>query len=292
MTACAPMDESVQAGGAPAEATSISPVAEWEKWRAEENAAWATDEFAILKIDDAVYLNDGQTAWLTGGPQAYKWTLDALSAPSAWSITYTGGKADVHDGRKTETFTLEKVQHVPLRPGTDVRFALTQVKPDVNGLRVMVYNQANPLAHNFKGLEHFAYNPAFVVDATFSANSKVVEVDFQTSRGWYKRFYRVGRAFFTLEGKPVGLSMYTDTEVPADVKQLSAFFLDDLSGKETYGTGRYIDIEVNGLPKRLTLDFNRAYNPNCARSPHYNCPLATDKIELPIRAGEKIPPKH
>ena len=48
---------------------------------------------------------------------------------------------------------------------------------------------------------------------------------------------------------------------------LSAFFLDELSGKETYGVGRYIDFDVKGLPKTLTIDFNRAYNPNCARSP-------------------------
>jgi uncharacterized protein (DUF1684 family) len=42
----------------------------------------------------------------------------------------------------------------------------------------------------------------------------------------------------------------------------------------------------------VTIDFNRAYNPNCARSPHYNCPVATDTIPLAVRAGEKKPPGH
>lgn len=93
-------------------------------------------------------------------------------------------------------------------------------------------------------------------------------------------------------GKPIKLGMFSEESDPAKVKQLSAFFLNDLSGKETYGVGRYIDIDVNGLPKTLTIDFNRAYNPNCARSPHYNCPFAVEKIALPLRAGEKIPPKH
>jgi uncharacterized protein (DUF1684 family) len=173
-----------------------------------------------------------------------------------------------------------------------VRFAPTQVSPGVNGLRVMVYNQAHPLAREFKGLEHFAYNPNAVVEATFEAAPSLESVDFQTSRGWLKRFNRAGYASFTLEGKPVRLAMYTDETDPNKVTELSAFFLDELSGSETYGVGRYLDINVKGLPKKFTIDFNQAYNPNCARSPHYNCPYATDKIAVALRAGEKIPPKH
>lgn len=295
MTACAPMDEGVAATGAPSVATSASPVAEWEKWRAEENAAWSTKEFAILKIDDAVYLNEGQSAWLINRKQKmleYAWTLDALSAPSGMRVTYDAPLAKVFYNGKTEVFTMDETRHVSVSPGIDVRFQLAQIKPGVDGLRVMVYNQAHPLARDFKGLEHFPYDPNAVVEAAFEASPNLEGVDFQTSRGWAKRFYRAGYASFTLQGKPMRLAMYSDTRDPSKVKSLSAFFLDELSGKETYGVGRYIDIDVKGFPKTLTLDFNRAYNPNCARSPHYNCPLATDKIPLGLRAGEKIPPKH
>lgn len=58
------------------------------------------------------------------------------------------------------------------------------------------------------------------------------------------------------------------------------------------GEGCYFDIDVKGWPKTLTIDFNRAYNPNCARSPHYNCPVAVEKLPVALRAGEMIPPKH
>jgi hypothetical protein len=64
----------------PAATASPQALAAWDKWRADENAAWAGKEFAILKIDDAVYLNDGQSAWLTNKKQKvlqYAWTLDA-----------------------------------------------------------------------------------------------------------------------------------------------------------------------------------------------------------------------
>ncbi len=290
LSACGPTDEAV-----PTASAALSPVEAWEKWRAEENAAWSTKEFAILKIDDAVYLTDGQSAWLTNRKQKmleYAWTLDALSAPDGLRVTYKGGSAEVLTRGKAETFRLEKPQTVNIAPGIDVRFAITQIKPGVDGLRVMVYNQSHPSARDFTGLAHFDYNPNAVVEATFEASPALQGVDFQTSRGWSKRFNRAGFAVFTLEGKPMRLAMYTDANDPAKVKSLSAFFLDELSGRETYGVGRYIDIDVEGLPAALTIDFNRAYNPNCARSPHYNCPLATDKISLPLRAGEKIPPKH
>jgi uncharacterized protein len=295
LTACAGVDTTEAADAEPAAAASPQALAAWDKWRANENAAWAGKEFAILKIDDAVYLNDGQSAWLTNKKQVvlqYAWTMDALAAPSGLRVTYKSGKAEIRHKGKTQRFTLEKMQSVPVTPGIDVRFALTQVNPGVNGLRVMVYNQANPLAKEFHGLEHFPYNPDAVVEATFEAAPSIDGVDFQTSRGWLKRINRAGYASFTLMGKPMKLAMYTDETDPKKVKQLSVFFLDELSGKETYGVGRYLDVDVNGLPQRLTIDFNQAYNPNCARSPHYNCPYATDKIPLALRAGEKIPPKH
>ena len=279
--------------GAPA--ADPAAVAAWEAWRAEENAAWSTEKFAILKIDDAVYLNEGQSAWLVTRKQKmleYVWTLDALSAPTGLRVTYKAGGAEVFDKGKSEVFTLEKPRTVSVAPGIDVRFAPTEVKPGVDGLRVMAYNQGHPAARDFKGLDHFAYDPDAVVEATLEPSPTMEGVDFQTSRGWFKRFYRAGFAVFALEGKPIRLAMYTDAGDPAKVRSLSAFFLDELSGKETYGIGRYLDIDVAGLPAKLTIDFNRAYNPNCARSPHYNCPLATDKIPVALRAGEKIPPKH
>jgi uncharacterized protein len=271
-------------------------LAHWDKWKANENAAWSGKEFAILKIDDAVYLDEGQSAYLTNKKQKvlqYAWTLNRKEASKkALRISYKKGKAVVTHNGKTTSYTLEETKGVKITDGIDVRFQQAQLRPGVNGLRVMVYNQANPVAMEFKGLDHFPYNPTAVVTAKFEPAAKVEGIDFQTSRGWFKRFYRMGTANFTLEGKDVKLPMYTDTDDPAKVKSLSVFFTDELTGKETYGVGRYMDIEVNGLPATVKLDFNEAYNPNCARSPHYNCPVATDKIPVELRAGEMKPPKH
>jgi hypothetical protein len=45
------------------------------------------------------------------------------------------------------------------------------------------------------------------------------------------------------------------------------------------------------MPKdgELTVDFNKAYNPPCAFNDYSTCPLppAQNRLDLPVRAGEK-----
>ena len=60
---------------------------------------------------------------------------------------------------------------------------LAQISPGKIGLRAFVYNQASPEAKSFAGLDHFAFDPKFVVDAKFEPVAKIEGVDFQTSRG-------------------------------------------------------------------------------------------------------------
>lgn len=74
-------------------------------------------------------------------------------------------------------------------------------------------------------------------------------------------------------------------------------FRDATSGHETYGGGRYLTDTVKGThgrgvtwlgEDRVRLDFNYAYNPSCAYSPDWLCPLAPaeNRLTEPIRAGE------
>ena len=69
-------------------------------------------------------------------------------------------------------------------------------------------------------------------------------------------------------------------------------FRDQTGGKETYGAGRYIDIDpdkhINADGKWI-LDFNVAYNPWCAYSESYTCPIVPTEnwLKVPINAGEK-----
>ena len=74
-------------------------------------------------------------------------------------------------------------------------------------------------------------------------------------------------------------------------------FADATSGRETYGAGRYLLDTIKGADLgaapdgRVLLDFNFAYNPSCAYSDRYVCPLApaANRLPAPIRAGERSP---
>jgi hypothetical protein len=70
----------------------------------------------------------------------------------------------------------------------------------------------------------------------------------------------------------------------------SIWFTDKTTGKDTYGVGRYLDFELKDDPEFIyTIDFNRAYNPYCAYSSLFTCPIprAEDYIDMEIEAGEK-----
>jgi uncharacterized protein (DUF1684 family) len=81
---------------------------------------------------------------------------------------------------------------------------------------------------------------------------------------------------------------YRPTFVAQGQEELSILFTDRTTGAETYAAGRYLDLgpPQDGL---YTIDFNRAYNPLCAYTHVYNCPIPPRENALPIavRAGEK-----
>lgn len=70
----------------------------------------------------------------------------------------------------------------------------------------------------------------------------------------------------------------------------SIWFTDETTGNETYHIGRYLDFDY--VPDEdfiYIIDFNRAYNPYCAYSELFTCPIPTDEdhINFAVKAGEK-----
>ncbi len=101
---------------------------------------------------------------------------------------------------------------------------------------------------------------------------------------------RAGWFRFVLGGKERKLAAVRLLEPGVPPGDLAVFFRDATSGKGSYGMGRYID------PQRLAdgryvLDFNLAYDPNCAISPYYNCPVppAENHLGAAVRAGSAEP---
>ena len=271
-------------------AFALSPQEEYTKNIADENTGYAQVPHAMLKIQDSAYIGEGQTATLTGhagDPSSWHW------APGGAEMTASikGGKLTVLvHGKPAGDIT----KGIAVDSDIDVVGQPTQVGANVMGWRIFVYNQRNPVAKAFKGVSYYPFNAAFRVSATFTPDLKLPPRVFRTSRGTDKQFYHAGEAHFRLLGKDVTLPFYTGSNKAAEVKDMSAFYTDRLTGKGAYGAGRYVDVAVLGAfaPRTVTIDFNQAYNPNCARSKHFTCPVAVDDIALVMTAGERDPHYH
>lgn len=113
-----------------------------------------------------------------------------------------------------------------------------------------------------------------------------VEFMISTSDDQMRPARRLGSLTFLIHAQPRKLVAYVLG--PAN-GSLFVPFLDATSGTETYGAGRYLDIEPE-LDGSYVLDFNAAYHPYCAYSPHFSCPLTPAENRLPdrIAAGERL----
>ena len=96
--------------------------------------------------------------------------------------------------------------------------------------------------------------------------------------------YSVSQNDVKLEGEPAALAVYRSPHHD----ELFLPFRDATSGRETYGAGRYLE-PAKLAGGRLLVDFNLAYNPYCAYSEEYSCPLPPfeNHLKVAIRAGEK-----
>ena len=246
----------------------------------------------MLKIQDLVYLGEGDSAVLTGDkgkPSSWHWS-NARNASGPLHVSYKDGKLIAAlDGKPVAPAQVAK--DVPIDAEVDVVGQPTQVGAGVNGWRIFVYNQQNPVAKNFTGVSYFPFDPAFRLQARFVPDPKLPPRVFRTSRGTDKQFFHGGDAVFTLKGARITLPFYAESNEPEKIKDLSAFYTDALTGKGAYGAGRYVDIADFGKfpPAQVTIDFNQAYNPNCARSAHFTCPVAVDNIPIAMAAGEQDP---
>jgi uncharacterized protein len=116
-----------------------------------------------------------------------------------------------------------------------------------------------------------------------------------STRGNKRRALRVGAFELSLGGKAVRLTALRLLEPGVGEAELSIFFRDATTGRESYPVGRYLEPDpVSGRPDEYMLDFNRAYNPTCAFSPLYNCPIPPREnvLAVPVRAGELDPGGH
>jgi uncharacterized protein (DUF1684 family) len=144
-----------------------------------------------------------------------------------------------------------------------------------------------------KYLQFYPVNEKLKIECRFERKENSPWFQMATS-GPVKQTYRIyGKLYFTLNDTAVTLYVYQSQDLmkTAQYKDfLFMPFLDATTGDETYESGRYIDLfTTNIISDKVVIDFNKAYNPYCAYTTGYNCPVPPkeNRLIVAIKAGEK-----
>ena len=152
---------------------------------------------------------------------------------------------------------------------------------------IIVFDPRSPRFADYKGLHWFHPDFRYRYVLPLTPNEHPDTVVIMSTRGNQRRALRVGWFDFKVGGTPCRLAATRLLEPGVGENDFGIFFRDATTGKESYALGRYVDAEkrADGL---FVLDFNNAYNPACAVSEHYNCPIPprANRLSVAIRAGE------
>lgn len=256
-------------------------------------------------------------AWLRSSPSSYlaaiarkdfgkKTTLAVGSAkdndvrlddpavkPHHARVSVEGGRFRVQAADAGALFSVGKAS-APLVREAEVESGAIRVAPFTLRLShqgfpaVIVFDPKSPRFAEYKGIEYFPIDLSYRFRLRLVPDQEGARLPIQSTHSPDRAATRVGWFEFTLAGKPCRLAATRLLEPGVSPESLSILFRDATTGKETYKVGRYLS------PKKrddgsYVVDFNMAYNPACAFSKFYNCPIPPKEntLSAAVRAGER-----
>lgn len=143
----------------------------------------------------------------------------------------------------------------------------------------------------FSSLNFFDINENLNVIANFkrTANEEPFEMLTTTSR--LAMYVRYGIVSFTIKDKEYNLNIYKSTNNTNTEYKDHLFlpFTDLTNNIDSYAGGRFIDLDLTKISKdqKIVINFNEAYNPYCAYSNRYSCPIPPKEnhLDVKINAG-------
>lgn len=151
------------------------------------------------------------------------------------------------------------------------------------------------LRSTFRGLEYFPVEETLRFAVRLRRYPQPVPLTIVTTAGVPRPAQKAGYVEFPWQGELRRLQVYLLLDAPPEAAgELFLPFLDQTSGKETYASGRYVELAPGGNDWYV-LDFNLAYHPLCAYGRTiYRCPRTPEenRLPFPVCAGERGPGRH
>lgn len=275
---------------APAERDSLTRAALQDRRDTDEALRTGPSSYfaAIRRVDFA-----GQPALVVGSAPDCGVVVDDAAMPAhALRVTVVGDSfhVEVLDPAAVVTAGGQPIRDAVLPPSA-VKLGRWSVRLSHQRFpALIVFDPQSPRYAEFKPTPYFPVDFAYRFVAPLTPNPGADTVIILSTRGNERRALKVGWFDLKVKGRAVRLEAHRLLEPGVDERSVSVFFRDATTGRESYGVGRYVDPEplADG---RWLLDFNYAYNPACAYSPFYNCPIPSrgNTLKVPIRAGAKDP---
>jgi uncharacterized protein (DUF1684 family) len=260
------------------------------EWRAKRLAS-LTSATGWLTPVALYWLKDGVNSFGRAATQAFSLDDTALAADTgAFIVTAGRVRYEAHDS-KAMTYlgkpvaSLDLVSDVEEKPTELVAGSLHFMLIERAGhLGIRVRDSVSPNRLQFKGLQYFPFRADWHIQARFEPYIPERHIPITNILGMTEEMTSPGAIVFEREGRTWRLDAIL--EDPGD-RDLFVMFSDATSGKQTYGAGRflYVDLPTAG---RIDVDFNEAFNPPCAFTNFATCPLppSQNRLDLVIDAGE------
>lgn len=256
-----------------------------ESWRAQRNAALRR-EIGWLTLVGLGWLREGANR--VGSEPDNEVVLPSGQARAGTVVVSNGTATATGDF----THAGKAARSLPLTSDTDGDATMLEL----GKLRLCLIERGGRLAirtwdttsrarRDFDGIDHWPVDGRWRVDARYDATpGRTLEVpdvlgtvDEQASPG--EVVFELGSVIHRLQGLSGGES-----------GELWLVFADGTNGAESYGGGRFLYTGVPDADGRVSVDFNRAYNPPCVFSPFATCPLPwpENRLNVRIEAGERM----
>jgi len=296
-------------GPAPAQSEKAEkPAQAAQPYSAVDTQTWRDKREADLKAPDGWLSVSGLHFLEPGVSTIGTASSDKVSLPPG-SIPAKAGRVRVEDGRVFLTLSKgidAKINGEPLKAGSEVelrdvsapnvpekekrpadKVTLGRVTIHVHHsgdrLALRVRDPESPIRRDFVGLRWFDIDPAWQIEGKFIPYDQPKQLQIPNVLGDQEAVESPGEVEVTIGGRTARL-----LALSAARGRLWFVFSDSTANiRETYRIRfLYADAPVNG---RVTLDFNRAYNPPCAYNPYTTCPLPPpqNKLQTPVPAGER-----
>jgi uncharacterized protein (DUF1684 family) len=150
---------------------------------------------------------------------------------------------------------------------------------------------------NFKGLDFYPVTVQWRVSAKVEYIEDGEEFEMATSTERRPKYRPFAKLKFEIDGKPQELTAYQNVKMSQDPEYKDYLFLpftDETNGDESYGGGRYLELDASEMTSTAEIDFNKCYNPYCAYNGKYSCPIPPkeNSLSVKIEAGVKAFDHH